>query len=463
VVGLEQITAVHVVSLGARAGIETGIMLSGLIGVWLLARRLNRTRGLHDLLLLTALATLALTDFAFAALPALGIGDAAGPADYGWLGCTLVAAVAFASIALVRDREISFGKRQALAIAAIAAIGTVVVAELFDLASGSRPHRALHQTGFAANMDRPAAVVVSLICSVILLFAGAAFLHRVGRVGAHGRGRANPGGWLMAGVCFLLSADVLMRLAAPAGAVDWVTPDDGLRIAAYGLLLAIALRRSVRTGQETTRAALQEEREWIARDLHDGLAQDLAFIGNQAQALDSELGSDHPLMLAARSALTVSRGMMVDLAARSAPTTAAALRLVAAELELRFGVQIHVEVIGDNGHGGAREPAPAAREQLVRIAREALTNGVQHGGAKHLDVVLDCLATDRLLLVSDDGAGISESALKDKGGFGLPAMQARAASLGGRLQVQRGPHGGTRLEVLLGPAAPAVLVGSGGR
>jgi signal transduction histidine kinase len=73
-------------------------------------------------------------------------------------------------------------------------------------------------------------------------------------------------------------------------------------------------------------------------------------------------------------------------------------------------------------------------------------------------VVLDCQATDRLLLVSDDGSGITESALNAKGGFGLPIMQARAASLGGRLRTQRGADGGTRLEVLLGaaPGAPAV-------
>jgi signal transduction histidine kinase len=445
VVGLELVKPVHVVDLGARAGLETGIVLSGLIGVWLLASRLNRTRRLRDLLLLAALATVALTDFAFAELPLLGIGDAARPEDYGWLGCTLVAAVAFAAVALVRDRRILCVKRRAVGIAAIASIGTVVLAELFDLASGSsRTYGAMHQAGFAATMHDPLAGALALISSGLLLVAGAAFLYRIGR--------ANPGAWLMAGVCFLLAADVLQQLAAPAATVDWVTPGDGLRVAAYGMLLAVALRRYLRTGQETARAALDEEREWIARDLHDGLAQDLAFIGMQAQALDSQLGTEHPLMLAARSALAVSRGMIVDLAARSAPTTAAALRLVAAELELRFCVQVHVVVVADTGRGGPREPAPAEREQLVRIAREAITNAVQHGGAKHVDVVLDCQATDRLLLVSDDGSGITESALKAKGGFGLPAMQARAASLGGRLRTQRGADGGTQLEVLLGAA-----------
>ena len=456
VVGLELVTPVHVVDLGARAGLETGIVLSGLVAVWLIASRLNRTRRLCDLLLLTALATVALTDFAFAGLPLLGIGDPAGPQDYGWLGCTLVAAVAFAAVALARDRRILCGKRRALGIAAIAGVGTVVLAELFDLASGSsRTYGALHRVGFPATMHDPLAGALSLISGGLLLVAGAAFLYRIGRVDADAPGRTNPGAWLMAGVCFLLAADALQHLAAPPAAVDWVTPGDGLRVAAYGMLLAVALRRNLRTGQEAARAALNEEREWIARDLHDGLAQDLAFIGIQAQALDSQLGTDHPLMQAARSALAVSRGMIVDLSARSAPTTAAALRLVAAELEFRFGVQVHVVVVADTGRGGPREPAPAEREQLVRIAREAITNAVQHGGAKHVDVMLDRQATDRLLLVSDDGSGITESALKARGGFGLPAMQARAASFGARLRTQRGADGGTRLEVLLGTASGA--------
>jgi signal transduction histidine kinase len=453
VVGLELVKPVHVVDLGARAGLETGIVLSGLIGVGLLASRLNRTRRLRDLLLLAALATVALTDFAFAELPLLGIGRAAGADDYGWFGCTLVAAVAFAAVALVRDRRILGGKRRALGIVAIAGLGTVVLAELFDLASGSsRTYGALHQAGFAATMHDPLAAALVLISSGLLLVAGAAFLYRIGSVDADAPGRANPGGWLMAGVCFVLAADALQHLAAPAAAVGWVTPGDGLRVAAYAMLLAVALRRYVRTGQETARAALTEEREWIARDLHDGLAQDLAFIGIQAQALESQLGPEHPLMLAARSALAVSRGMIVDLAARSTPTTAAALRLVAAELELRFCVQVDVTVVADTRQGGPREPAPAEREQLVRIAREAITNAVKHGGAKHVQVVLDCQASDQLLLVSDDGSGITESALKANGGFGLPAMQARAASLGGRLQTQPGADGGTRLEVLLGAA-----------
>ncbi|MGZ6652150.1 MAG: histidine kinase, partial [Solirubrobacteraceae bacterium] len=85
------------------------------------------------------------------------------------------------------------------------------------------------------------------------------------------------------------------------------------------------------------------ERQRIARDLHDGLAQDLATIALRTQRLQN--GSDRPddvLMLAARRALAISRGTIVDLSASDAPTTEAALRQVADELAARFTVLVDV-------------------------------------------------------------------------------------------------------------------------
>jgi signal transduction histidine kinase len=445
VIGLELVKPVHVVDPSARAAIGTAIALSALLSAFLLGSHFNRTRRVSDLLLLAALATVPLTDFAFAALPPLGGVHAAGPGNGGWLGCLLVIAIAGAAVGLAPDRKILCERRRAMALAAIAGIGTVVLAELFDVVSGSsRVYGALHHPVFAATTHDSVTQAVAVISSSVLLLVGIALVHRVGR--------ADPDAWLMAAVCFLLAADGLVHVAVPASAADWVTPGDGFRLAAYGGLLAVALRRYSRMRHQAARAALDEERQRIARDLHDGLAQDLAFIGVQAQTLDSQLGTEHPLMLAARSALAVSRGMIVDLAARSAPTTEAALRLVADEMGARFGAQVRVRVVAATDASGHQEPGPAEREQLVRIAREAIANAVRHGGAQRVDVVLDCRGTHRLLLVSDDGSGITETALQSRNGFGLPIMRARAESLGGRLLARRGIDGGTQIEVLLGAA-----------
>src|SRR5205085_3223532 len=94
-------------------------------------------------------------------------------------------------------------------------------------------------------------------------------------------------------------------------------------------------------------AAISSERERIARDLHDGLAQDLACIAAQGQRLDSKLGPEHPLMIATRHALAASRGAIADLWASTAPNTEAALRLIADELERRFDLQVQVRIESD--------------------------------------------------------------------------------------------------------------------
>jgi signal transduction histidine kinase len=194
--------------------------------------------------------------------------------------------------------------------------------------------------------------------------------------------------------------------------------------------------------------ALNEERQRLARDLHDGLAQDLAFIAASAQGLEPDLGPQHPLVLAARRALDASRGLMADLSARSAPTTGAALALVADELGGRFGVRVEVSVTARTGRP---DLGPPEREEIVMIAREAIVNAIKHGHAQRIDVTLDLEGERPLLLVRDDGGGITSG--MPQAGFGLPTMRARAESLGGRLVMRRGAAGGTELEIRVAPQA----------
>jgi signal transduction histidine kinase len=213
-------------------------------------------------------------------------------------------------------------------------------------------------------------------------------------------------------------------------------------------------RRRRRADELLLEGALNEERTRLARNLHDGLAQDLAFISVYAQGLEPDLGPQHPLVIAARSALDASRGLMADLAARSAPTTGAALVLVADELGRRFGVRVEVAV---TARSNGADLDPSEREEIVMIAREAIVNAVTHGHAQRIDVTLDLEGRRPLLLVRDDGGGVTSGALQ--GGFGLPTMRARAESLGGRLVLRRGAGRGTELEVRVAPAAQ--VVGSG--
>jgi signal transduction histidine kinase len=213
-------------------------------------------------------------------------------------------------------------------------------------------------------------------------------------------------------------------------------------------LLGSRFRRKRRMNDVLLARALNDERTRLARQLHDGLAQDLAFIAVSAQGLESDLGSQHPLVIAARRALDASRGLIADLAARSAPTTGAALVLVADELGGRFGVQVEVSVTASTGRA---DLGPPEREEIVMIAREAIVNAITHGHAQRIDVTLDLEGKRPLLLVSDDGGGVTSGT--SRGGFGLPTMRARAESLGGRLVMRHRAGGGTELEVRVVPQA----------
>ena len=146
------------------------------------------------------------------------------------------------------------------------------------------------------------------------------------------------------------------------------------RAPTWGQRRAPGIRRArcrLRARAEDQQAAVRAERDRIASDLHDSLAQDLAIIAVHAQRLEGEFGMEHPLALASRGALAASRGVIADLAAAEAPTVETALRQVAAELAARFGVTVVVRVGDASGGPGANghDFATADREQLVRIAR----------------------------------------------------------------------------------------------
>jgi signal transduction histidine kinase len=197
------------------------------------------------------------------------------------------------------------------------------------------------------------------------------------------------------------------------------------------------------------------ERLRIARDLHDGLAQDLAFIAAHSERLAREFGADHPLAIAATRALAASRGQIVDLEASHASSTEAALREVAGEFSARFGVKVTVSVPA--GVAPRAEPSEHERSELVRIAREAVANAIRHGGAHNVTIRLGSRRDDLLLRISDDGCGFSGSAGgKTAGtGLGLRTMRERAGHLGAHLRTRRGEGGGTEIEVVPLPGAAA--------
>src|SRR5262249_2840960 len=151
-----------------------------------------------------------------------------------------------------------------------------------------------------------------------------------------------------------------------------------MRVPAIALLLcaAVVLERRVRA--RWAKAAALAERRRVARDLHDGIAQDLAFIAAHGAQMASEMGGDHPVVVAARRALAVSRSTISDLSDPAGATAGEALDAVAHELRERFDVAIAVDAqIDDHLPSGVRE-------HLSRIAREAIANAARHGQARNV-------------------------------------------------------------------------------
>jgi signal transduction histidine kinase len=380
-----------------------------------------------------------LADFVYRAAPALTSGVGLESGSSARLGWELIASLMLAAAALAHRKTIQTPGRRLVALAVVACAGTVMLGTLFEeMANPDSNANAVNGVGTTGVGSHPVALGVQIASATVLVVAGLAFL-----VGSQ-RGQLEDR--LLAGASFLLAAASLEYLAIPSVVTDWLTPGEGLRLAAYALVLVSAYARYMKARRHETRAALTSERERLARDLHDGLAQDLACIAIAGQQLDSQLGPEHPLMIATRRALAASRGAIADLTAGSAPTTEAALRLIADELEHRFDLTVDVEVEADKPLTADDDFEPAHREHLIRIAREAIVNAAVHGTAHHVRVVLLLRkGRDLLLTVTDDGRGITD----EHAGFGLRTMRARAASLGGQLSTCRMPDGGTELKLLI--------------
>jgi signal transduction histidine kinase len=416
----------QVESVGARVTIETTITIFAVTAAWLAALRFRHTRELRDLLLATTLVIVSTADFPSTALPAMAGIAHAGLAPELRSVARLVVAVGFLATALAPAGRGISSRIRPLVFVTVAAVTAITVFDVLPMLE--------HDRGALVQ----AAVVTSEITSAaLMLIAGAAFLFR--------DPLARQETALLAGGAFLLAIARLETLNAPGGA-DWITPATGARLAAYGLLLAAAVKQLARTRRAAAQAEVLAERLRIARDLHDGLAQDLAFIASYSDRLASDLGAEHPLTIAAKRALAVSRGTIVDLTASSAPTTAAALKHVAEELEWRHGVDIDV-----HADDLETELDPADRSELVRIAREAIVNAVHHGRAQHINVRLGSPASGALLSVVDDGCGLDASdPLETRGtGLGMRAMRSSAKTLGGDLVASPAPGGGTLLEVVV--------------
>ena len=212
------------------------------------------------------------------------------------------------------------------------------------------------------------------------------------------------------------------------------------RLTALGHLLELGLS-NWSAHERLEQQATAEERRRIARDLHDGLAHELAFIASRSRNLgrsDADDPSGRELAHAADRALDEARRAITVLSAVGPQPISAAFVQTAEDLGARFGVPVLTEV-ADN-----LELPGEVTENLLRILREALTNAATHARPSRLLVRLDNRDGVQLT-VSDDGCAFDPGNVGS--GFGLVSMRERATSIGASLEIVSSPGEGTQVRV----------------
>jgi PAS domain S-box-containing protein len=273
------------------------------------------------------------------------------------------------------------------------------------------------------------------------------------------------------------------RIVRPDGVVRWVrlrgfpirhemgavyriagiAEDITERVEAYHLLEARVEQRTRELYIQAQHLAALEERQRLARELHDSLSQALYGIALGAHTAITYLDSnrdkvanalDYVLGLA-EGALIEMRALILELRPEylEKEGLVGALTRQVAAVRARHGLPVTADLCGEPDAG------LELKETLYRIAQEALHNTVRHAQATQVDLRLVCDAGALRLEICDDGVGFNPAG-DFPGHLGLRSMRERAARLGGTLSIQSTPGSGTCICIRIphtGGCRPALL------
>jgi signal transduction histidine kinase len=209
---------------------------------------------------------------------------------------------------------------------------------------------------------------------------------------------------------------------------------------------------NARLYENAKKVAALEERQRLARELHDSVTQSLYGIALYSQAATSQLAAEHypevdkllsEISETSQEALAEMRLLVYQLRPsvleKEGLLTALQARLTAVEgrAGLKTSLKANLE---------ARLPL-ALEEGLYHIAQEALNNTLKHAHAHTVTVLLLRNESQVTLEIGDDGIGFDLASAYQEGKMGLPDMQSHAAELGGTLTLTSAPGKGTRVRV----------------
>jgi signal transduction histidine kinase len=250
--------------------------------------------------------------------------------------------------------------------------------------------------------------------------------------------------------------DTIGLLAVGARTVRSFGVDDVETLSSLANQAAIAIENA-RLQRELRDLAVRHERERIARELHDGLAQVLGYVNTKSQAVEELLAKGQmgdartqlaQLAAAARSLYVDTRETILGL--RGPVPTEHGLIEALSEHAARFAEASKLAVVFEATDAArSARPSPEVQAQVFRIVQEALTNVRKHAAARRVTVLVDVVGDSLSVEIADDGRGFdgSSSPAGDWPHYGLVAMRERAAAMAGTIDWSSRPGQGTRLLV----------------
>jgi signal transduction histidine kinase len=234
-------------------------------------------------------------------------------------------------------------------------------------------------------------------------------------------------------------------------------------VGALGAALVISQRRFVAMHRAHSRSLLtaqEEERAWVAREVHDDAVQRLALLSREIEAVGQLAPALDPVhshrLSAIREELQELATALRGLAHRLHPALLekgglhAALRGLCGEVERAYGLRIVTEL-----PDGGIPTDPVRALATYRVAQQALHNVASHSGAAEATLSVSRSADVLRLVVADRGRGFDARQRRPGDGLGLLGMQERAQMAGGVLAIHSRPGEGTVVELSFPPAASA--------
>lgn len=399
-----------------RVALETGGSLLAVATVALLVRQCGLRSRADHLWLTLGLVVLAVTSLAVAGLIVV---DAWSPTEARYvMGGNLAGTVLLAIAAFAPTRRLRVRARKILIPGALLAAAVFAATALL--------------AGTAPGAGR---VPVQVVVAGTLVLA-AVGLSRRARLLDEQLLR-----WVAIAVVLGGIAKLDYALFPPVGAEN-VHLGDALRIAAWIALFAGVLEQLRGRASARAEAAVALERRRLARELHDGVAQELAFIRRRAGRL-GETPDGLEILGAADRALEDSRRAIEALVPPAHERLDVALERLGARLASQCGVEVQVNV------RTAVDVGDEVRAELVRIISEAVRNAAHHGGARHVRV--DLSGSPLAVRIIDDGSGFRDGVNSGLGvaGYGLIAMRERAELVGGKFSLESVRGAGTLVQVVL--------------